>query len=583
MRGAGTVLLVVASTLLACERPPSEGGAPSTPSRPVAPSLDAPEREPAASELEPATALRIIAPSSVTIPERESWSLKVELDGASASADVRVWARGLPPGARWNEDERTVEFRPDFIQGGSTWTVELLARAGGERAEHAIDISVVDSIAPPWPKIEQEQRGQGFTRLLVSQRTDDFLEAPSSAGRTFEAVVIRPDPGDQGQRFPVVVLLHGLLVPPHRRGATDRFIISPADPHSTYWWGHRARIDREEQVPPHTQRRVLHLLEWVLRHEPTADPDRVFIAGRSMGGAGAATIGLLHARHFAGIDARLWQAIPVNHRPIRMTQLSGLWGRPEDGLRDGEPEGMSAWTRMDLTRVLLQEPEAREQWLFSRHGKDDAVIHFGAAVLPSPETRASLYEVLQRTRSGHHVVWDEGGHQHADPLLGERWWSEDWDPVVDEVTGLRRDRAFVAFSGASHDDDPGDGGNGRHPWDPERGYAGVVERAGDTGWSGDRSGGLNRYLRWDAREIVDRVERFEVPLRALPLHEGPWPITVDVTPRRVQAFGCRAGETVSWSFGARHGEAIAGPDGELTIVALPLTSQWQTLRIVRKG
>lgn len=552
-------------------------------------------------ERSPHTPPQIAAPPTLVVDEREVMALTVgvydlDADDAPSSAGLRVFARGLPPGARWDEGARTLHFRPDFIQGGTTWEVTFVADDGEAQAQATTTIEIRDTVAPPWPRVEHQESARGYTRLWLSQVTDDFLDAPHEAGRRFPAIVSRPDAIPEGQRLPVLILLHGFMEGPRLTGASDAFVISPADPDSTYWWGYATGSagrsaegpadgpadGRPPVVPPYTQRRVLHLLEWVLAHEPAADPERVFVAGRSMGGTGAATLGLLRARHFAGVDAWLWQAIPRNHRPLRITQLTAHWGAPERDLGDGEPDGLGAWDRMDLTRVLLQEPLARNQWLFSRHGKDDAVIHFGAAVLPSPLTGVSLYEALQDTGTGHLVVWDEGGHGGWDPVLGARWWDDGWDPRTDETTFLRRDLAFVGFSNASHDDDPGGGGNDTRPWHDHMGYAGVISRPGDTGWAGDRAGMLGGHLRWDAGALVDEIDRFEVSLRGSEAHEGPWPITADVTLRRVQSFACRPGEGVDWSFGEVSGEAVADEHGELTIADVPITAQWQTLVVVRR-
>ncbi|HEY8377158.1 MAG TPA: hypothetical protein VIK91_11745, partial [Nannocystis sp.] len=329
---------------------------------------------------------------------------------------------------------------------------------------------------------------------------------------------------------------------------------------------------------------------------PEADPERVYIFGSSMGGAGAMQIGLLRARHFAYVDARLGQAIPRNHRPARRAQLAKHWGDPELALDAGE--GLSAWDRMDLTRVLASSPEARDQFLFLKHGKDDATIHFGAVVHESPLTGRSLYDVLQERGVGHYAVWDEGGHGTADPVLGSSWYHGSWAPMRGDGAALRRDRVFPAFSFSSLDDDPGLGeGNGKQPWDDDSGYAGVVAVPGDTGWDGALAGAINRFLRWDDATVVDTVDRLQIALR---VHDGEGadppapgypsrgdrvlgelPARVDVTPRRVRAFRCLPGERVLWSFGQAHGEVLAAADGSVTIPNLALDTTWKTLVLRR--
>jgi len=547
---------------------------------------------------------RIDLPAEVTLAEEEALSLVVGVSDPDGD-DVRVLARGLPPGARFDEPTRTLSFTPDFIQGGdeAVWDVVLVADDGRARVEAVTSLVVDDTIQPPWPEIVGSDPGNGFTTLYLSQTTDEFLGSPGYAGRSFDAMVTRPDDVPTGERRPVMVMLHGFVGEPVVPGSKDEYRIAPHDPDDTYWWGHGERLPGSEPtagtVPPYTQRRVLHLVEWVLRNEPGADPERVYITGSSMGGAGAATIGLLHARHFAAVEAWIWQPIPRNHRASRIAQLAAWWGAPELGLPDGEGDGRSAWDRMDLTRALLEQPEARDQWMFLRHSKDDAIIHFGAVVQPSPLTGITFYEALQASGAGHEAVWDEGGHGPLDPVMGASWWQTGWSPIHDATTSLRRDRAFVGFSNASHDGDPGNGeGNGLRPWDDERAFAGTLAVPGDTGWNGELAGALNRFLRWDARGIVDELDRFEVPLRGLDgegsdppqvgypttgdRYDGVWPIDVDVTLRRTQAFRCRPGEAVGWSLGDVRGEATADEHGELTIQAVPVGPEWETLVIVRR-
>lgn len=538
------------------------------------------ENEPLRPERLPALTLHV--PAFQTVNEGEQLSVTVQLEGGRATS--RVFVEGLPPGARWDEPSRTLTFQPDFIQGGWRREVKFTAVDGSLTAEARMMLAVEDTMHPPEPRIIQREELPGAERLTLEQPTDTWLDSPGYAGRTFAAVVTVPLAASAARPWPVTVRLHGVGDwPPRVPTSVDRFIIEPSDPHVTYWWGYAESLPQKPaqgaSVPPYTARRTLALLEWVLRHYPGADPERVFVEGDSMGGAGALSLGLLNARHFAGAFAQHAQPVARTHRPWRLAQLSSLWGLPEEELPDAD--GLGVWSRLDLTRALLREPEARSQFLFLEHGKDDPIIHFGAVVSPSPLTGISFYGALQAERLGHIAVWDEGGHQEPDPWLGTRWWSRGWNPRTDPRTFLRRDLAFPAFSHSTWDGHPGTGGNGRQPWRNDLGFAGDPLVAGDTGWDGDIAGTLNRALRWDASRLVDTRSRFVLPLRAeLGMGVTTRP-TVDVTPRRVQRFLCVPGEHIRWSFGAASGTVIAAPDGGVTVPRLHLSTDWVPLVLER--
>jgi hypothetical protein len=246
---------------------------------------------------------------------------------------------------------------------------------------------------------------------------------------------------------------------------------------------------------------------------------------------------------------------------------------------------------MDLTRALAEDPEAWSPFVFTKHGKDDSTIHFGAMVIESPLTKQSFYEAL--VGHPHYVVWDEGGHGTLDPVMPSGWWDGGWNRIHSDTAFVRSDLAVPAFSASLLDDDPGDGsGNGKVDWSPSAGFAGTVSVAGDTGWSGDIAGVRNRHLRWDATGIVDTRERFEIPLRveagegANPPEEGyptlddqvagSLPATVDVTIRNTQKLTLAPGQSVSWELGTQSGTTTARDDGSI-VVTVSLDDDFATL------
>ena len=545
----------------------------------------------------------VINPGDRTVAEESLLSQKIEVRGFDRRR-VRLRVSALPPGARWDEAARRLTFRPDFIQGGRAWRVTVRAFDGRRRARATFTVRVADTIRPPRPVVVKADRRRTHTRLLLRQTTDAYLDSPGYAGRTFEARVSVPNRASAARKKPVRLYLHAWGGRLHKGGSGAQFGVYPHDPHKTYWWGYSDQLpggapDRG-RVPNYTQRRALHLLEWVLRTYPGADAERVYVTGSSMGGAGAKSLGLLHARHFCLAEALMGQAIPRNHRPARLRQLSRLWGAPALNLRDHT--GARVWDRLDLTRALRDSAEARDQYLFIKHGKDDRTIHFGAVIQHSPLTRLSLYQALQHHHVGHYAVWDEGGHgrRQLDPVLGSWWWDSGWSRVFHKRSFLRRDLAFPAFSRSAADEDPGSGrGNGSRRRHRAWAFAGKVRLPGDTGWDGALAGALNRFLRWDSGRVVDRWDRLELPLRvhdgagvgaAAPgypsrgdLYAGPLPLHVDITPRRARGFVCKPGEKVAWSFGGAHGAAVADKTGAVTVAMVPLTTTWTTLILTRRG
>lgn len=542
---------------------------------------------------------RITDPGPQQVAEGELLELRLEATDPEGD-EVRLFVHELPPGARWSEETRTLSFRPTFIQGGRTWRVVVDADDGLSTAHHSFELRVLDTIGPPEPRVVSTTRQGSCQKVTLEQRTDSFLDSQGHAGRGFDAVLVVPDAASAENKLPVRVQLHGFSSRLAAECSTRELRLYPSDPANTYWWGYSDQLPGGTpvagSVPDYTARRVLHLLDWTLRTYPGADPERVYIAGGSMGGAGALALGLGYARHFAFVQALVAQSVARLHRPSRIAQLETLWGTPALNLPGSGAVGV--WDELDMTRLLLQVPEAREQFVFLKHGKDDPTIHFSAAVGASPHTGKSFYAALGSEHVGHYAVWDEGGHSEPDPVLGQRWWDSGWDPIHDPVAFVRRDRAFASFSRSSGDRDPGNGsGNGRRAWSEETGFAGSPGVQGDTGWSGQSAGALNRFLRWDATALVDTRDYFELPLRALdaaggaPPREG-YPTTgdrlesgptlwADVTIRRAQAFVLRGGERVRWRFGADEGTAKAAPDGTLTIPQLPLTAGWKSLVLER--
>lgn len=530
------------------------------------------------------------APAAVTLDEEEELTLPLVARGIR-----RFDVDRLPPGARFDRAAGVLVFRPDFTQSGH-YELAVTGYAGGPPATFTKTVPVIidvrDSIAPPEPFIVSTTARAGYHELLVRQVTDTFLDAPAKAGRAFDARVAVPDALTEPGSAPVQLWFHG-FGGSAAVNANSYFMIAPHDPDNTYWYGYgdAGPAPTTGTIQPYTARRAMHLLAWVMKTYPATNPERVFTGGDSMGGAGAMTIGMTYARHFAGILSTIGQTVPRLHHVARIDQLTEHWGSPSANVG-------GIWDQLDLTRVLRESPEARDQFVSTKHGKDDKTILFDAAVRPSPLTGASFYATLEAEHIGHLSLWDEGGHGTPDPVLGAGWHDNGWSRMFDPRSRLLRNLPFPAFSHSSANDDPGGvQGNGKVTHTELGGFAGNEAVGGDTGWSGAIAGALNRFLRWDVAGTLATRDRLVLPLyvvtapgTAAPkdgyptkrdLYTGSLPITVDVTPRRTHAFAPLPGEIVRWRFGSAEGTALTAADGSVTVPALPLGADAVSLELER--
>jgi pimeloyl-ACP methyl ester carboxylesterase len=404
-------------------------------------------------------------------------------------------------------------------------------------------------VPPATTRISSVEESAHHNTYTVLQTTDAVLDPPHRAGRAITTLVTVPK--GEGP-FSVSLFLHGFKGKPRAIKGENIIWVSPADPENGYWWGEQ---DGQGAVPDSTLKRANALLDWVLAEFPQADPHRVGVAGVSMGGAGALTLGLRYAERFAWINSLVGQTVPSNHRPRRQKQLAGLWEPIGERVRE---QPRNVWDEMDITRMLLDSPNAQNQFVTTRHSQADPIISFEAVTKPSPLTDTNFYTALQQAHIGHTVIWDQGGHMTPDPTLGDHWWDAGWNPLTDKTTYLRNNLAFPAFSNSSGDNDPFVGG--------------------------DPVGGFNRHLRWNSNAIVDTADRFEIPLMADQTGKAitaKLPIRADVTPRRLQVFKTAPSATVHYKFGRQKGTVIADDSGVFTIPQLKIGKKWQTLIVVK--
>jgi len=315
----------------------------------------------------------------------------------------------------------------------------------------------------------------------------------------------------------------------------------------SFWYGYSDKIYDPELVETgtptnYTERRVLWILSWVRQHF-TTDPNRTYCTGGSMGGCGGVDFAFRHPEIFAAV----WANVP---------NFAYGEGDKEHGWRDNTyrlaaycgqidlkcSDGVTLRERLDARRFVRSHP-GDLPFLAVSNGRNDGSMTW--------HYNPDFYRAMQEGRHGLIAAWNGGGHGDS---LGKtapdfREWSR-----FERLSRFALNKSHPAFSHCSKDGDPGNGD------------------AAD----GDIVGYINRGLDW--QDPVDEAKRYEVLIRWT-LDAAQLPVTVDVTPRRVQAFRPNPGETceaVNLDAAAteiQRATIVADANGLLTFVGFRITSR----------
>jgi pimeloyl-ACP methyl ester carboxylesterase len=271
----------------------------------------------------------------------------------------------------------------------------------------------------------------------------------------------------------------------------------------SFWYGYNDRIyDRQLMsggTPTnYTERKNLWLIYWAREYFAT-DPDRTVWEGGSMGGCGGLSFGLRHPEIFSAI---------ISHVPL-VGYFGKGWGGSErrltpfcGSMETVTSDGLSVRERMDSRTVLARA--AREgidlPFLVITNGRNDGSIPW------RPNYR--YYDALGKSRQGFVAAWDNLEHHNC--MENTHPWMKSWlEPQKLFAFSLKE--SFPAFSNFSVDDNAGDG-----------------DKA-----DGDLVGYINFGLEWDG--LQDEQDSYEITVR-LGAGDASLPVTVDITPRRLQNF-----------------------------------------------
>ncbi|NQU20233.1 MAG: alpha/beta hydrolase [Candidatus Nealsonbacteria bacterium] len=276
--------------------------------------------------------------------------------------------------------------------------------------------------------------------------------------------------------------------------------------HELYWKGPPdEKTWKAGVVRPYSQTRMLSFLDWVATRWDV-DLTRTHVAGNSMGGSGAPMLAIRHGERIAWSTG--WVGV---HDPAGTPHFKGsyerVYGKQQWGVKF--ENGNSVWDHFRDAWYLRRHPDKPVGLICFSNGKNDGAIGWQQA--------AEFHRALQETRQPHIFVWGQSGHGQRAQLpisLSDRQMPMD----------LRTDQSLPAFSNCSLDDDPGNG-------QPD---------------NGDPKGQSNLYLYWETRGIVDQTDGWTVEVGLV--DKAPkGECTVNVTPRRLQQFQPKPGQTYKWT------------------------------------
>ena len=262
------------------------------------------------------------------------------------------------------------------------------------------------------------------------------------------------------------------------------------------------------KVYNYNQQRLESFLDNFVKQNFTVDNNRILVSGSSMGGAGSSLYGMKNGDRFAYSVS--WVGV---HRPHMSPQFTGSFEGVYGKVAWDCPyytNDMPTFDYEDMVTWLNDHPTFETPYIAFSNGKNDSAIGWPQAV--------DYVNALLATKRPFNFKWGQSGHLERASLPGEG--GNDRYIRID----ITLDGPLPAYANCSLDENIGNG-------DPA---------------DGDLSGQINGYLYWDTATVVDSSDQFEITSRL----ESGAPLgscTVDITPRRCQAFSPMPGTICNWS------------------------------------
>jgi hypothetical protein len=274
----------------------------------------------------------------------------------------------------------------------------------------------------------------------------------------------------------------------------------------TVWFGYTAvplgASDPVARALPITEARLLWMLNWVIR-QYGVDPNRIVDGGTSMGGWGTSSWALRHPELFSALFPAMprWRQISYAE-PSKTTYARATPSSPV--MADQKTPYLH---RMDSVAFVQADCGQNLPFIGWAIGRQDGYATW--------QEQVDMVNALKACHFGFAFSWNNGSHSEGPAAL----------PVLTVPYQARfaKNLSYPAFTNSSLDSNPGSGS----PTD------------------GDLTGCINCGFIW-----TDPAETPTTWSASISNSNNSGSMTVDVSPRNVQAFRPAVGTAVSWSTSA---------------------------------
>jgi hypothetical protein len=304
----------------------------------------------------------------------------------------------------------------------------------------------------------------------------------------------------------------------HKSKEGNRLVLKPRDniehpavrPMESYWFGYwcvpQWADHKEPRVYPFTERRVMWMTEWAVKHYD-ADPNRVTMGGSSSGGVGSNNVGFRHPEMFAAVYPSVGR--------VRKVPAVAFEGKLERGAPALMHDGKTSYhDHVDGPKFAAEHHEDLP-FLGWACGRRDGWATW--------QEHIDMVKAMTESKHGFAFSWNNGNH-------GEGGKAMQAISKYYPATKFALRQSYPALGNSSLNEKMGNG-------DPA---------------DGDLVGGIN--LGFDWKDVIDEQGKWSVTLSN---ELAKADMTVDVTPRRCQKFRLKPDDKVTWT-------ASTGETGSVT-------------------